>query len=224
MSPSRRGSDAFAIAPVNSAIPSVGHLTSAEQLDGVAGTNSTGELRSRTRRPVHLRPHAIICERHEGTGNVQHSALYGRTGQATACPLKIPICDGHGGESTLRTDRLYICTYSYILFPVRSNTLTSREFTGRTRIPGRAGTGPISAVGHGGVLDLVMAPPTDRAAVFPGTRTALDRTTFLASVDSDRKHVFIAEGTFPSLKVLSACPTAGPHLRVRVHACGARIH
>ena len=122
-----------------------------------------------------------------------------------------------------RTDYTSVRIHTFC-FPIRTNTLTSREFTGRTRIPGRASTGPISAVGHGGVLDLVMAPPTDRAAVFPGTRTALDRTTFLASVDSDRKHVLIAEGTFPSLDVLSACPTAGPHLRVRVHACGARIH
>jgi hypothetical protein len=102
--------------------------------------------------------------------------------------------------------------------------LTSRDYTGGTRLPGGAGAGPISVVGHGGVLDLVMAPPTDSAAFLPGTRAALDRTTFLTSVDSDRKHLLIAEGAFPGVDVLPACPTTGPHLRVRVHACGARVH
>ena len=104
------------------------------------------------------------------------------------------------------------------------NTLTSRDDVGGTRLPGGAGTGPISAVGHGGVFHLVMAPPTDRATVLPCARTALDRATFLASVDSDRQHVLIAEGTFPGVDVFSACPTIGPLLRVRVHACGARVH
>lgn len=100
----------------------------------------------------------------------------------------------------------------------------SRGYTGGTRIPGSEGTGSIQAVGHGGVFDLIMAPTTDSAIVLPGTGAARDRTTFLAGVDSDREHVLIAEGAFPSVDVLSACPATGPHLRVRVHACGARVH
>jgi hypothetical protein len=104
------------------------------------------------------------------------------------------------------------------------DTLTSRDGTGGTRLPGGTCTGPISAVGHGGVFHLIMASPTDRAAVLPCTRTALDRATFLTSVDSDSQYVLIAEGVFPGVDVLSACPATGPHLRVRVHACGARVH
>jgi len=104
------------------------------------------------------------------------------------------------------------------------HTLTSRDGIGGTRLSGGAGTGPISAVGHGGVLHLVMASPTDRATVLPCSRTSLDRATFLASVDSDRQHVLIAERAFPGVDVLSACPTTRLHLRVCVYACGARVH
>ena len=117
---------------------------------------------------------------------------------------------------------LYVLVYC-VAHPCE-HTLTSRDGIGGTRLPGGAGTGPISAMGHGGLLHLVMASPTDRSTVLPCTRTALDRATFLASVDSDRQHVLIAEGTFPGVDVLSACPTTGPHLRVRVYACRARVH
>ena len=123
-----------------------------------------------------------------------------------------------------RTDYTSVRTHSYCVAHPCKYTLTSRDGIGGTRLPGGAGVGPISAVGYGGVLYLVMASPTDRATVLPCTRTALNRATFLASVDSDRQHVLIAEGAFPGVDVFSARPTTGPHLRVRVHACGARVH
>jgi hypothetical protein len=100
----------------------------------------------------------------------------------------------------------------------------SRGCTGGTRLSGSEGTGSIPAVGYGGVLDLVMAFTTDSAIIVPSSGAAFDRPTFLAGVDSDREHVLNAEGAFPSVNVLSACPATGPYLRVRVHACGARVH
>jgi hypothetical protein len=117
-----------------------------------------------------------------------------------------------------RTDYTSVCTRTS---DCATSNLTSRGYTGGTRLPGSEGTGSISAVGYGGVLDLAMAFTTDSAIVFPSPGTAFDRSTLLASVDSDREHVLIAEGAFPGVDVLSACPATGPHLRVRVHACGA---
>jgi len=112
-----------------------------------------------------------------------------------------------------RTDYTSVRTRPFGAHPLRAAptlTLTSRVYTGGTRLSGGAGTGPLSAVGYGGIFDIVMASSTDRAIVVPSTRAAIDRTTFLAGVDSGRKHVLIAEGAFPGVDVLSACPTTGP--------------
>ena len=122
-----------------------------------------------------------------------------------------------------RTDYTSVRTHPFCSPPCNTR-LYHVVCTGRTRLSGSAGTGPLSTVGYGGVLDPVMASSTDGAIVVLGARASLDRATFITGVDSDRKHILVAEGTVAGANVLSACPANGPYLRVRVHACGARVH